>query len=79
MNWTGVYSVNFLRFWFLDSVAYYYQVKLRGIMESIRDRLRDRHKEETIYGVEQISIIGKQRVTQSQFRRIMIAFFNHLS
>jgi hypothetical protein len=29
-------------FWFLDATAYYYQVKLRGTMDSIRDRIKKR-------------------------------------
>src|SRR5262245_5614196 len=37
-----------LSFWFLDAVGYYYQVKLRGMMESIRVRLGDRNSRQIV-------------------------------
>lgn len=40
---TSVFIASFvipLAFWFLDSVAYYYQVKLRGMMNNIQERLK---------------------------------------
>ena len=35
-------------FWFLDAVAYYYQAKLRGTMDAIRDRLRSRQSKHIV-------------------------------
>ncbi|MCL6472988.1 MAG: hypothetical protein K6T91_09305 [Firmicutes bacterium] len=37
-----------LCFWFLDAVGYYYQVKIRGTMESIRERLVARNSQQIV-------------------------------
>jgi hypothetical protein len=34
--------------WFLDAVAYYYQVKIRGTMESIRQRIKNRNQQQIV-------------------------------
>lgn len=62
-------------FWFLDAVGYYYQVKLRGMMESIRIRLGDRNSQ--ILGVGGAPIISRERLARSLPRRIYDAVINH--
>ena len=65
-----------LCFWFLDAVAYFHQVKVRGIMDSIRDRLQERNKEALILDNLQ-RVIAKERVVKSRGARLLAAFFNH--
>lgn len=66
-----------LCFWFLDSVAYYYQVKIRGMMDNIRERLRERNTEQLVQGITHERVIDNRRVDQPQYRKILGAFFNH--
>lgn len=62
-----------LCFWFLDAVAYFYQVKLRGTMEVIRHRLA-REPGTTILVA---GVIAPERATSPWMRRIFGAFLNH--
>lgn len=65
-----------LAFWFLDSVAYYYQVKLRGIMNGIRTRIHERHAEGVLRGSNS-KIISAERINRPISLRLRDAFFNH--
>ena len=64
-----------LCFWFLDSVGYFYQLKLRGIMENIRERLLQRNSEQIITVALQ-PIIEKYRVERPRPFILLNAFFN---
>lgn len=63
-------------FWFLDSIAYYYQVKLRGLMDSIRDQIYKRHGESVLRGPN-LEVIADTRIDKSATKRLQDAFFNH--
>ena len=63
-------------FWFLDSIGYYYQVKLRGIMDGVRDRIHKRHAEGVLRGPN-AEIISDTRIQRPVARRLLDAFFNH--
>ena len=63
-------------FWFLDAVGYYYQVKLRGIMDGVRDRIHKRHAEGVLRGPDS-EIIADSRVQRAAGLRLVDAFFNH--
>ena len=63
-------------FWFLDSVGYYYQVKLRGVMDGIRDRIHQRHAEGVLRGPN-AEVIANTRTDRSTAQRMQDAFFNH--
>jgi len=65
-----------LSFWFLDAVGYYYQVKLRGMMESIRVRLGDRNSRQ-IVGIAGAPIISRERIQRPLLRRAFDAAVNH--
>lgn len=65
-----------LCFWFLDGVAYFYQVKLRGTMGVIRDRLASRSHEPIILDVR-VKVIEDERIDGAIGTRIREAFFNH--
>jgi hypothetical protein len=65
-----------LCFWFLDAVAYFYQVKIRGIMDGIRDRLRKRNSPTLVLADVQRTIAQK-RTTGSAGKRLLAAFVNH--
>lgn len=63
-------------FWFLDSVSYYYQVKLRGMMDSIRASIHSRGK--VSISLEKVSkAIEPSRIEQSQSERVFKSAFNH--
>lgn len=64
-----------LCFWFLDAVAYYYQVKIRGVMDSIRERLSQRNLG-TIVDANTQRVISLERVTKPWGKRLLTAFFN---
>jgi len=49
-------------FWFLDATAYFYQVKLRGTMEAIRQRLAARGISPLI-SVNGAAVIAPERVS----------------
>lgn len=63
-------------FWFLDSVAYYYQVSIRGAMDNIRERIEKRNKGQltTISG---LPAINPNRVKKPQGKRVFDAAANH--
>ena len=63
-------------FWLLDSIAYYYQVKLRGVMDGVRDRIQKRHSEELFRGPNS-EVIANQRTDRPSIQRVQDAFFNH--
>jgi hypothetical protein len=63
-------------FWFLDAVAYYYQVKIRGTMESIRQRLKSRNSQRLV-ATGGAPIIEAERTQRSWYQRAFDAFFNH--
>ena len=63
-------------FWFLDSIAYFYQVKLRGVMDGIRDRIRKRHSDSILRGPNS-EVISDDRTSRSAAKRVRDAFFNH--
>ncbi len=63
-------------FWFLDSIAYFYQVKLRGVMDGIRDRIQKRHSNSILRGPN-LEVISDDRVRRSAAKRVRDAFFNH--
>lgn len=63
-------------FWFLDSVAYYYQVKLRGVMDGIRDRIHGRHADGLLRGPN-AEVIADARTSRPAALRLRDAFFNH--
>ena len=61
-------------FWLLDSIAYFYQVKIRGIMDNIRKRLLDRNTEKII---KPTRVIEKERIVEAKLNKIVHSFFNH--
>lgn len=63
-------------FWFLDSIAYYYQVKLRGVMDGIRDRIQSRNSNDQLRGPNS-EVIENSRTSRSPAQRVKDAFFNH--
>ena len=63
-------------FWFLDAVGYYYQVKVRGAMESIRTRLTTRNSTQLIAAAAD-RVISRERVDRPALRRASDAFVNH--
>lgn len=65
-----------IAFWFLDAVAYYYQVKIRGTMELIRERIKSRNSQQIVdTGGE--PVIAADRVHRNLFRRVFDAAANH--
>jgi hypothetical protein len=65
-----------LCFWFLDSVSYYYQVKLRGIMENIRRKILSRNKDNVITSTTN-NFIANDRVDLPKHKLIINSFVNH--
>ena len=63
-------------FWLLDSIAYFYQVKLRGVMNGVRDRIHKRHSETILRGPN-AKVISDNRTNRSSIERVRDAFFNH--
>lgn len=63
-------------FWFLDAVAYYYQVKLRGMMELIRERIKSRNSQQ-IVGTGGEPVISADRIHRSLYLRALDAAANH--
>ncbi len=63
-------------FWFLDSIAYFYQVKLRGVMDSIRDRINLRHSKGLLRGPN-AEVISDERINRPKAKSVQSAFFNH--
>lgn len=65
-----------LCFWFLDSTGYFYQVKLRGTMEQIRQRLASKD-DRSLVTATGVSIIAKDRVDIPTHRRVLASAINH--
>lgn len=63
-------------FWFLDSIAYFYQVKLRGMMAAICEQLAARKKQQLVI-YRKGSVIESSRVSAPIHKRILGAGFNH--
>ena len=64
-------------FWFLDSVAYFYQVKLRGLMQIIRGELRERNQKNLVQGVEHSPVIAAERLKKTWLGNAWNALVNH--
>ncbi len=65
-----------LCFWFLDSIAYYYQVKLRGTMDVIRSNIKERgHVNNESSNTE--NTISNDRVNKPLPSKIKDAFINN--
>jgi len=64
-------------FWFLDSVAYYYQVKLRGKMLSTIDSIKIRNSESDINNESKDFIIDKKRIDIKTIKKVFFAGINH--
>ena len=60
----------------LDAIGYYYQVKIRGTMEAIRQRLKDRNSSQ-IVTVGGEPIIAPIRTQRRWLRHTFDAFINH--
>lgn len=63
-------------FWFLDATGYFYQVKLRGTMESIRQRLASREAKPLVAANGAV-VIAPSRASASIRDRVIDAGFNH--
>jgi len=66
-----------ISFWILDSIAFVYQVKLRGMMDSIRDSIRNRNRAPIISGLKSNEVIEDSRINKSKVKILFNAFFNH--
>lgn len=63
-------------FWFLDSIAYFYQVKLRGIMDNIRIRLKERNSQ-LVISDSLFNVIKKERIEKNKIKIVLDSYFNH--
>lgn len=63
-------------FWFLDATGYFYQVKLRGTMESIRQRLASRDTKPLV-AASGAAVIAPSRASAPVPYRLIDAGFNH--
>lgn len=61
-------------FWFLDSIGYYYQVKLRGTMEAIRTNIKERAE---INIITNERVISKERIEKKLLSKVKNSFFNN--
>src|SRR5262245_36777611 len=59
-----------LCFWFLDATGYFYQVKLRGMMESIRSRLAA-HDEQQLIVAAGTQVIAPSRTSAPTRQRVV--------
>jgi hypothetical protein len=79
-----------LCFWFLDATGYFYQVKLRGTMESIRARVSKRDDPSIVEtdgtmlrdggsskGAGGAHVISPERASAPTYRRVVQSAFNH--
>ena len=62
-------------FWFLDATAYFYQVKLRGMMESIRRQISSRGFLSLV--TVGTGAIAPERANAPRFRRVIDSAINH--
>lgn len=65
-----------LCFWFLDSTGYFYQVKLRGTMEQIRERITAQDSRPLVT-TDGMVIIAPSRVNVSNCRKVIGSAVNH--
>lgn len=65
-----------LCFWFLDATGYFYQVKLRGTMESIRHRLASRDVQPLV-DADGAQVIAPARGSAPTHQRVVAAGLNH--
>ena len=65
-----------LLFCFLDATAYFYQVKLRGTMEAIRERLAKREAPALVDALG-VGVIAPERTRGSVKERALGSLFNH--
>jgi hypothetical protein len=65
-----------LCFWFLDATAYYYQVKLRGSMDAIRQRIKE-HDELSLLRTDGARVISPDRTSAPAWKRVWNAAINH--
>lgn len=63
-------------FWFIDSVGYFYQVKLRGLMETTISKLKKRNKESRLEGVTHQPVIEEERVMADRLAKVRRACIN---
>jgi len=63
-------------FWFLDSIGYYYQVKLRATMETIRLRLVKRNTQSLVIP-DGTPIISSDRMNLALIRRVFRSAINN--
>jgi len=63
-------------FWFLDSVAYFYQVSIRGAMDAIRERIKKRNQEQIVIA-SGVPTIAPERVNKPLKGRVYDAAINH--
>jgi hypothetical protein len=63
-------------FWFLDATGYFYQVKMRGTMDVIRERLASRGSV-NIVNAQGSRVIAQERLVSSPVRKVFNAAFNH--
>jgi hypothetical protein len=65
-----------LCFWFLDATGYFYQVKLRGTMDSIRHRIAERDQMPLLVS-DGSKVIAAERTSAPIRSRLLEAVFNH--
>ena len=65
-----------LCFWFLDSIGYYYQVKLRGTMETIRIKIYKRGNSNIVSSTGE-KIISDERINKPLYLRVKDSVVNH--
>jgi hypothetical protein len=63
-------------FWFLDAVAYHYQVAIRGAMEAIRGRIKSRNGNQLVGAAGQ-PVIAPERIARRRWLRVVDSGFNH--
>ncbi len=63
-------------FWFLDSIAYFYQVKIRRVMNNIQQRLRERNTKPLVQ-TDYARVIEEKRAEKPTWNRIYHSFCNH--
>ena len=63
-------------FWFLDSIGYYYQVKLRGTMENIRQKILARGTDNIVASTGE-KIISEERVHRPGYFKVKDSIANH--
>jgi len=63
-------------FWFLDSTSYYYQVKLRGLMNSRIEGIENRNNNNGLKDHKGDIIIDSSRVDKSFIKKAINSLFN---